>query len=158
MDTSTDAIAREILDIVPTIMRVIRTEMRNQRSADLAIPQFRTLLFINRNPGSSLLAVANHLGLTSPTVSKMVDGLVLKHMIRRESSPKDRRKVTLTLTVQGQTILEKARNGAQARLIEVLSRLTQEEGETVFQAMKLLRPLFLPGTERVETISEGKHI
>jgi DNA-binding MarR family transcriptional regulator len=41
MDSSSDIVAREILDIVPVIMRVIRAEMRNHRSADLAIPQFR---------------------------------------------------------------------------------------------------------------------
>jgi DNA-binding MarR family transcriptional regulator len=158
MDTTPDAIAREILEIVPTIMRVIRTEMRNQRSADLALPQFRALLFINRNPGSSLLAVANHLGLTSPTVSTMVDGLVLKRMIRRESSTRDRRKVTLTLTAEGQAILKKARNGAQARLIEVLSGLTPEECETVFQSMKLLRSIFLPGSDHVKTILKGEQI
>ena len=33
------------------------------------------------NPGSSLLALAHHLGLTSPTVSKMVDGLVLNNLV-----------------------------------------------------------------------------
>jgi DNA-binding MarR family transcriptional regulator len=158
MSTSPNTIAHEILDIVPIIMRVIRTEMRSQRSADLAIPQFRALLFISRNPGTSLLAVADHLGLTSPTVCRMVDGLVLKRLVRREPSPKDRRKVTLTLTARGQEILEKARNGTQARLAEVLSRLTPEEGETVFQAMKLLQPLFVLGASNVDTVLEGKPI
>ncbi len=83
MSASPDAIAREVLDIVPIVMRVIRTEMRNQGSAEMGMPQFRALLFISRNPGSSLLAVAHHLGLTSPTVSKMVDGLVLNSLVRR---------------------------------------------------------------------------
>ena len=150
MSTSPNTIAHEILDIVPIIMRVIRTEMRSQRSADLAVPQFRALLFISRNPGTSLLSVADHLGLTSPTVCRMVDGLVLSRLVRREPSPKDRRKVTLTLTDRGQEILEKAKNGTQARLAEVLSRLTPEEGETVFQAMKLLHSLFLPGADHVK--------
>ena len=150
MSTSPNTIAHEILDIAPIIMRVIRTEMRSQRSADLAVPQFRALLFISRNPGTSLLSVADHLGLTSPTVCRMVDGLVLNRLVRREPSPKDRRKVTLTLTDRGQEILEKAKNGTQARLAEVLSRLTPEEGETVFQAMKLLHSLFLPGADHVK--------
>ncbi len=158
MDNSSDIVAREILDIVPVIMRVIRAEMRNHRSADLAIPQFRTLLFIERNPGSSLLTLANHLGLTPPTVSKMVDGLVLNRLLRREESLKDRRMVTLTLTAQGCTILEKARNGTLASLIDVLSRLTAEEGETVSQAMKLLHGLFLPGTVHAKKYMEGSQL
>ena len=158
MSTFPNTIAPDILDIVPIVMRVIRIEMRNQRSADLAIPQFRALLFISRNPGTSLLSVADHLGLTSPTVCRMVDGLVLKRLVRREPSSKDRRKVTLTLTSRGQEILEKARNGTQARLAKVLSRLTPEEGKIVFQAMKLLQPLFLPDASHVETILEGRPI
>jgi DNA-binding MarR family transcriptional regulator len=158
MSTSPNTIAHEILDIVPIIMRVIRIEMRSQRSADLAIPQFRALLFISRNPGTSLLSVADHLGLTSPTVCRMVDGLMLNRLVRREPSSKDRRKVTLTLTSRGQDILEKARNGTLARLAEVLSHLTPEEGETVFKAMKLLQPLFLPGADHVNTLLEGKPI
>jgi DNA-binding MarR family transcriptional regulator len=158
MSALPNTIAHEILDIVPIIMRVIRIEMRNQRSTDLSIPQFRALLFISRNPGSSLLTVANHLGLTSPTVCKMVDGLVLNRLVTRKSSPKDRRKITLTLTTRGQAILKKARNGTQTRLVEVLSHLTPEEGETVYQAMKLLQPLFLPGSNPGEKIIKGKPI
>lgn len=158
MVPSTDAIAREILDTVPIVMRMIRTEMRSQRSADLAIPQFRTLLYTSRNPGTSLQSVAHHLGLTPPTVSKMVDGLVLNRLIRREPSSKDRRKVTLTLTTRGQEILEAARNNTQARMAEVLSHLTLEEGETVIRAMKLLHFLFLPGVDPAETRLDGKPI
>jgi DNA-binding MarR family transcriptional regulator len=155
MDSSSDIVAREILDIVPVIMRVIRAEMRNHRSADLAIPQFRSLLFIERNPGSSLLTLANHLGLTPPTVSKMVDGLVLNRMVKRAASSRDRRMVTLTLTAQGGTILEKARKGTQARLNEVLSQLTPEQGETLSQAMRLLHRLFMTGSVRQEKLLEG---
>ena len=158
MDVPTDTIAAEVLDIVPLIMRVIRAEMRSQHSADLAVPQFRALMFLNRNPGSSLLAVADHLGLTSPTVCKMLDGLVLDGLVRREASPQDRRKVTLTLTTQGQAILEKARDGTQARLADILSQLTPAASETVSQAMTLLRPLFLHGSETVETLAEGKRL
>jgi DNA-binding MarR family transcriptional regulator len=156
MTTHTDTIAREILDIVPIIMRMIVVELRNQRAADLAIPQFRALLFISRNPHSSLQTVAHHLGLTSPTVSKMVDGLVLNRLVRREISPQDRRKITLNVTARGQKILEKAWNGTLARLAEVLSPLTPPEAETVFQALKLLQPLFLPRAGHVPKTSEVK--
>jgi DNA-binding MarR family transcriptional regulator len=153
---SHDDIAREILDVVPIIMRVIRAEMRNQRSLDITVPQFRTLLFISRNPGTPLLTVSEHLGLSSPTVCKMVDGLVANRLISREISSKDRRKVTLTLTAQGQEILERSRIETQARLATVLSRLSPDENETVFKAMQLLQPLFLPVSDPLEMKMEGK--
>lgn len=144
MDTSPEMIAREILDVVPMIMRTIRTEMRSRRTAELTIPQFRALLFLNRNPGVTLSAVSGHLGLTAPTVSKMVDGMVANRLVTRVPSSSDRRKVILTLTVEGQTILEKARSGTQARLLEVLVSLTPEDRDSVHHVMQLLQGLFSP--------------
>jgi DNA-binding MarR family transcriptional regulator len=150
MTHSSDAIAREILDVVPCVMRMIRSEMRSQKVTDLAVPQFRALMYLSRNPGTTLQSVAHHLGLTPPTVSKMVDGLLLDGLLRREPSSHDRRKVTLTLTPQGQEILEQAHHATQTHLAEVLSHLTPQEGETVYQAMVLLQPLFLPTARRVD--------
>jgi DNA-binding MarR family transcriptional regulator len=108
------------------------------------------LTYINRNPGVSLQAVARHLGLTSPTVCKMVDGLVLARLVQREPHARDRRKITLTLTSQGKVVLEQTHQATQDRLAEVLGHLTPQESETVMQAMQLLHPLFLPGASHLK--------
>jgi DNA-binding MarR family transcriptional regulator len=142
MPVSSEVVAREILDIVPIIMGTIRTEMRSRRTADLTVPQFRSLLFIARNPGCSLLAVAEHLGLTPPTVSKMVDKMVHNRLVRRKPSTTDRRMIVLTLTPEGQPILEIARNGTQARITETLAALPADKLDLIHQAMNLLSPLF----------------
>ncbi len=146
MDIIADIIARDVLDVVPVIMRTIRAEMRRRRSSEVSVVQFRTLLFLNRNPGVSLSEVAGHLGLTAPTVSKMISGMVANRLITRWDSSSDRRRVTLTLTEQGQTLLETARSGTHARLSEILGRLSPAEQETVHQAFQLLQGLFLPDT------------
>ena len=142
MSVSSDVVARELLDIVPMIMGAIRTEMRSRRTADLTVPQFRSMLFIDRNPGCSLLAVAEHLGLTSPTVSKMVDKMVHNRLVKRESSSTDRRMIVLTLTPEGQPILEAARNGTQANITKTLATLPANKLDVIHQAMILLSPLF----------------
>lgn len=142
MSVSSDMVARELLDIVPMIMGAIRTEMRSRRTADLTIPQFRSMLFIDRNPGCSLLAVAEHLGLTPPTVSKMVDKMVHNGIVKRESSSTDRRMIVLTLTPEGQPILEIARNGTQANITKTLATLPANKLDVIHQAMNLLSPLF----------------
>jgi len=144
MDTASEMIAHEVLDVVPAIMRTIRAEMRSRRGADLSVPQFRALFFLQRNPGASLSTVAEHLGLTSPTVCKMIDGMVSHQLVTRRTSSTDRRKVILTLTVEGRTILEKARSGTQARLMEVLASLTPDDRDSVHHVMQLLHPLFSP--------------
>ena len=76
--------AHELMDTAPKIVQSIRIEMRGGHGADLSIPQFRTLRYIQRNPDTSLSDLADHLGLTLPSVSKLVDGLVHKELIIRQ--------------------------------------------------------------------------
>ncbi len=148
MAASPEAVARELLDVVPVIMRTIRSEMRSHRSNDLTVPLFRTLMFLGGHPGVSLLDLAGHLGLTSPSVCKIVDGLVAHSLVMRQHSNIDRRKITLALTPEGQNVLEEARTSTQARLADLLSSLSVEQCESVFQALQIIQPLFMPAEER----------
>ncbi|MGB8212476.1 MAG: MarR family winged helix-turn-helix transcriptional regulator [Anaerolineales bacterium] len=146
MDAPSDMLAREILDVVPVIMRTIRAEMHSRRGPELSVVQFRALSFLNRNPGASLTVLAGHLGLTAPTVSKMISAMVANSLVTRWDSSKDRRQVTLTLTAPGQALLENARAGTQARLVDILAGLAPAERETVHQAFQLLQGLFSPSS------------
>ena len=138
---------RELMDTVPQIVQAIRIEMRLGRGANVSIPQFRTLRFIQRNPDSSLSDIADHLGLTLPSVSKLVDGLVKQKLVNRQESTTDRRRLTLGLTSSGESLVNIARANAQASLAKTLSRLSDNEVETVIRAMDLLHPLFVPQGE-----------
>lgn len=145
MQTSAQQCAREALEVVPLVMRAIRAEMHSQRTPDLSVPQFRTLAFLNRQENASLSDVAEHLGLTLPSMSKMIDGLVERDLVARQTAADDRRRITLTLTVHGKSILQSAVKATQARLAEMLEGLTPEERAALVQAMRALRPIFTPG-------------
>ena len=137
-----DTCACEITETAPQIMQSIRVEMRRSHGSDISIPQFRTLRFIQRNPDSSLSSLAEHLGLTLPSVSKLVDGLVKQKYIDREESTRDRRRLTLVLTDSGEAIVNLARAGAQANIAKTLKQLSSAELEIIHQAMQFLHPLF----------------
>lgn len=139
--------AREILEVVPHIMHTIRTHMRSHSSAELSVPQFRTLAFLNRWPGASLSDVAENIGLTLPSMSKLVDGLVARQLVRREASPVDRRCITLALTSLGQTSFQAAYQATQVQLAELLTALNDTERATVVKAMQVLRPIFVVARE-----------
>jgi MarR family transcriptional regulator for hemolysin len=135
--------AHELMDTTPQIVQFIRMEMRSGRGADLSIPQFRSLRFIQRNPDTSLSHLADFLGLTLPSVSKIVDGLVKQALVFREESIIDRRRITLVLTNTGEDIVNSARALTQANLVNKLGSLDSHELETVHTAMELLHQLFV---------------
>jgi DNA-binding MarR family transcriptional regulator len=139
--------AYDILEIAPQIMQSIRVEMRSRRTPELSVPQFRALTFVRRNTERSLSDLAEHLGLTLPSASKLIDGLVKQgYIIRRESSV-DRRRLTLALTAEGERLLCAAREGTQAHLTEILKPLPEKDLEIICRAMELLRPLFMTEPE-----------
>ena len=137
-----DTCAHELMDTAPQIVQSIRVEMRRGRGSDISIPQFRALRFIQRNPDSSLSNVAEYLGLTLPSMSKLVDGLVTDDLVIRQESKADRRRMTLELTGTGAAIVNAARAGAQTNLARKIKGLSDEELETIHQAMKILHPIF----------------
>ena len=144
MSISPDECAREVLEVVPLVMRTIRTEMRRHRAPELTVPQYRTLAFVNRNEGTSLSGAAEHIGLTLPSMSKLMDGLVTRGLVTRETHAGDRRRITLALTPHGRTMLQSAHQAAQNCLARRLAELSVAERAMVTQAMLALRPIFMP--------------
>ncbi|MGA2762027.1 MAG: MarR family winged helix-turn-helix transcriptional regulator [Spirochaetia bacterium] len=137
-----DECAREILDVVPAVMRFIRTEMRRHRALGLSVPQFRTLVFIERAGGASLGSVAEHLGLTPPSACRIVDGLEGRTLVTRRQSAEDRRRVTLEITPGGKRALADARRETQKSLSGILAGVDQGELAAVMQSMLVLRNAF----------------
>ena len=139
-----ESCAAEILEVVPQVMRTIKNEMRQRRASGLSVPQFRAMIFINRQKQASLVEVAEYMVLTSATTCRMMDELVARRLVLSRPSTVDRRKIVLTLTDEGREVLETARQGTLDRLEELLAALSAEERAAIFQSMALLRRAFAP--------------
>ena len=139
---SPEACAQVVLDTVPLVMRSVRAQMRHHRGLDLSVPQFRALGFVRRQPGTSLSEVAQHVGTSLPSASKLVGGLVSRSLVSRTPSETDRRRLVLVLTPKGVALLESARRGAQTHLARRLAGLSRDERAGVARALLALAALF----------------
>src|SRR5512141_1148135 len=104
MEKTSETLANDMLDIIPLIMQSLRGEMRKHRGGDLTVVQFRTLGYLRRKPGVSLAELAEHIGLTPPSTSALVDGLVSKGLLLRVEAAGDRRRVALRLSDAGSAV------------------------------------------------------
>jgi DNA-binding MarR family transcriptional regulator len=130
-----------LLEVVLPIMRRIRSELRSNTMKGLTVPQFRTLNFLRRHPDASLSQVSDHLGLTPPTVSKMIQKLVEEGIILRDTA-QDRRQVRLSLSAEGVSALKRAMDETRKQLAENLRTLSQDELITISSALELLEQVF----------------
>jgi DNA-binding MarR family transcriptional regulator len=151
-----ESAAHHVLDVVPGVTRAIRLEFRKQRSADLSVPQFRVLAYTNSNSGTSLSALADHIGLTLPSMSKLVDGLVERGLMQREDHAEDRRRICLKLTPQGVQRLEQANIHTQTYLSDKLAGLDESDLATISQAMQILGAVFITDRPRMPEGQSGR--
>ncbi len=134
--------AAGILDIIPAVMRTIRNRMRQEASFELTVVQFRALARTVRTGGLSVSDVAEHVGLTLPSASKLVDGLVKRGYMRRRIHPNDRRISIIEPTVKGKRALQTARGAARRHLATMLEHLPNRDRAVIATAMEALRPIF----------------
>jgi DNA-binding MarR family transcriptional regulator len=136
------ACAREVLDVVPLLMREIRSEMRQSAPAALSVSSFRALIFAHANAGSSVTELAAHLGVTLPTASVAVDKLTARGLMLAPRGGGGQRRRTLYLSAQGERVVRRAMehtvNALGARLqslpvgrLETLQRCLAELSDQV---------------------------
>jgi DNA-binding MarR family transcriptional regulator len=134
--------ARAVMETVPKVMRAIREEMRRQGAPLLTIPQLRTLAYLHRRPGSCLFHVAEHLGVTRPTASAIVERLVQRGLVTRAENPQERRRVILRPTPLGTLLHQRVRQSTHGWMVTALSRLSPERLRQITQGVTLLAEPF----------------
>ena len=142
MKDATQQCARDVFEGVLQVMRFIRNHVRQRRTAGLSLPQFRTLIFLNRTENSSLSALAEHIGLSPSAMSRLVNRLVQDQLVDRQEVSTNRRQIALVLTEDGKATLEKVRSEIRLRLADSLKQLPTNDQKKIQHAMKLLHAVF----------------
>ncbi len=143
-----EACARAVMETVPKVMRAIREEMRRQGAPVLSIPQLRTLAYLHRRPGSCLFHLAEHLGVTRPTASAIVERLVQRDLVTRTEDPRERRRVILRPTPLGTLLHQRVRQSTHGWMVTALSRLSPERLRQIMQGVTLLAEPFKEPADR----------
>ena len=135
-------IAKKIMDIIPSSMHWIRSEMRSTMNDEVTVPQFRILASIFRGKNVAC-DIAKAQGTSQAAMSKMIDGLAARGFVKREANVDDRRHFHLNLTSSGDAFFKKTRKHAQANLKEQIAFLDQSDREDLERGLLVLEKLFL---------------
>lgn len=133
-------VADRVLEVVPRAMRRIREQMRGGADG-LTVSQMRALLFIRRHPGSSLSGLTDHLGISVPAGSALVDRLVAAGQVTRVADPDERRRIRLDLTGIGAEQVGRAQVAVRAWLSRELGARSAAELVELVDALAMLEGL-----------------
>ena len=116
-----------------------RRHVRDEKTqVVISARQASVLDHLDEVEGTSLLALARHMGVTASTMSLMVDRLERGGYVRRERSKKDGRRVDLRLTPAGVGIKKQQKVLEPDLIAAMLDRLAPSKREQALLGLELL--------------------
>ena len=139
---SLEALAQAILETVPLAMRSLRKEMRSRSKVELSTPQFRVLGYVRSAQSASLSQIAEHMALTLPSASQMIDGLASRGFLARVPNAIDRRRVAISLTDRGLQTWQAAFDATRAALVHGMRTLNVGQQNDLMNGLDVLASIF----------------
>ena len=127
-----------IIETVLTTSRVfVAIAARSLASieSDVTLPQFRLLIVLAAHGPQGLGPLAEFLAVNASTATRMCDRLIRKGLVRRRTSPSDRREVRLALTERGRDLVDHATTQRRIELSRLLKSVPQEEQRHLVQSL-----------------------
>jgi len=123
-----DRLFRELLPAVP----------HDLLSLDITMPQFKILLILYVSGSKRMSDIAAGLDVTLPTATSLVDRLVEKRFVERETHPDDRRVVLCHLADAGQRALSHIWQSARERSWLLLQAMEVQNLQLFAQALEAM--------------------
>ncbi len=111
---------------------------------DLTIAQLKVLVFLPAEGKARMGALASALGVSMPTATSVMDRLVERGLVVRETAPSDRRLVVCRMSQAGRDITEQLWRLKEERLRSMLKRMTVPRLRLVAQAMEAILEVASP--------------
>jgi len=116
--------SREVLDDIRRLVQTIRNASReSEKSVGLSAAQLFVLHKLGEENGLSVNDLAERTLTHQSSVSVIVQKLVAKGLIKRIRPNHDARKLELSLTKKGNSVIKKVPHTIQDRLIEALKKM-----------------------------------
>ena len=98
-----------------------------QQPAPLTPAQYHLLLALSHEPGLGVGEMAAAAGCTSPTATRILDGLERDGVVAREPSTEDRRRTIVSLTAKGKRLLGQQRRKYDLKKQRLYAQLSPDE-------------------------------
>ena len=104
----------------------------------VTLPQYRTLVVLSESGPRRLADLADALGVSPSTATRMCDRLVRKGLITRTRDELDRREVNLTVTADGRSTVMNVINRRRSDVCALLTSIPHATRRDLVDSLRLL--------------------
>ena len=140
-----DSVTEDLLSIPPLIFRGIRRKLLKTALVNIDVdisPLHFGIMKLLHDVGTLHVAeIGERLQVARPQMTHLVDKLVDKELVERQTDTTDRRMVNVMLTDKGKTTIEEHDSNIRNAIKENLSCFTDEELDDLSDSLRKLRDL-----------------
>jgi DNA-binding MarR family transcriptional regulator len=116
-------------------LHLLRHELVGPPERNLMHHHLAILTMLTQNGSASSTDIARKLSLTKPQITQFIDRLVEEQAVTRAGDPEDRRRVLISITPSGRSILSKYLAIVRDSMRKKLAKLNPEEIENLSRAL-----------------------
>jgi DNA-binding MarR family transcriptional regulator len=105
---------------------------------DVTLPQFRALVLLEQRGSMTVGALAAALGVVPSTATRMCDRLTAKKLVRRVTDRGNRRRVSVSLSGEGQRLIEQSTRRRSTQIAHLLASIPEADQQRIADALRLL--------------------
>jgi DNA-binding MarR family transcriptional regulator len=140
MAAQKNAMAEQMADLTYELLENCQLKIeRTAEKLNLTVAEFKLLRSLQEDEMLSAGALAKRMGLSSSRITRIIDGLLKKGMVKKEAGGKDRRIVDIGLTQDGIAVRSQLKAMYVSVHEEIINLLPSDAGESVIHAMEKLR-------------------
>ncbi|NAS32520.1 MarR family transcriptional regulator [Flavobacteriaceae bacterium R38] len=130
-----------VFEIIRTGHWITDSVSKELKEFDIYEPQFNVLRILRGAKGKpvSVNTILEHMVQRSSNVTRIVDKLALKGLVKRTLCPDDRRKMDIIITNKGLELLKKLDKKVDSFHKPMMTNLSSDEAETLKQLIQKLR-------------------
>ncbi len=140
MPTDDRLLARQLLSILPLVMRHMTSDMRRQGCA-LPPTHFALPAMLARRP-RTMGELAERMGVSAPTMSNLIAAMAERGWVVRREDPDDRRVALIELTADGRRSLQRHQLLAEQGVAHLLAALPPNKRADLLSGLVALREAF----------------
>ncbi|MHB1087356.1 MAG: MarR family winged helix-turn-helix transcriptional regulator [Acidimicrobiales bacterium] len=102
---------------------------------EVTLTQYRTLVVLASRGPQRLSDLAEAVGVTSATATRMCDRLIRKKLIHRRTEREDRRNVRITLSSKGHALVDGVTRNRRDRISKIIETISANDQETLINIL-----------------------
>jgi DNA-binding MarR family transcriptional regulator len=137
-NTQTEALAVRCNELMRRIEGLAKSQDSEWLALDVGMGQFKAMVVMKEHGQQCVGSLARALRISEPSTSLLVDRLVTRGLVRRDTDSQDRRRTLVGLTAEGDQLMVRLRQSREDQFIGWLRRLAMNDLQALLRGLEAL--------------------